>query len=66
MEGNLGVNSIPLISSLFINCLLKCNPAVGAATAPSFLAKIVWYLSLSSGIGSSFDVLWKMEFDLTL
>ena len=31
----------PLISSLFIRCLLKCSPAVGAATAPSFFAKIV-------------------------
>ncbi len=28
----------PLISSLFKRCLEKCNPAVGAATAPSSLA----------------------------
>ena len=34
-------NLIPFISSLFIKCLEKCNPAVGAATAPSFFAYIV-------------------------
>ncbi|MNR22749.1 hypothetical protein D3C85_1397220 [compost metagenome] len=32
----------PFSSSLFISSLLKCKPAVGAATAPSCLAKIVW------------------------
>ncbi len=34
--------SMPLISRRFIRCLLKWSPAVGAATAPSSLAKIVW------------------------
>ncbi len=34
--------STPLISKRFIKCLEKCNPAVGAATAPSFFANIVW------------------------
>ena len=29
---------IPLISNLFNKCLEKCNPAVGAATAPSSFA----------------------------
>ena len=31
-------NCTPAISKRFINSLEKCNPAVGAATAPSFLA----------------------------
>ena len=37
----IGVNSakfIPLISRRFNKCFEKCRPAVGAATAPSFLA----------------------------
>ena len=34
--------STPLISKRFNKCLEKCKPAVGAATAPSFLANIVW------------------------
>ena len=42
-------NSIPLSSNLFSSCLEKCSPAVGAATAPSSFAKIVWYLSSSEG-----------------
>ena len=40
---------IPLISIRFINSRLKCNPAPGAETAPSFRAKIVWKRSSSSG-----------------
>ena len=40
-------------------CLEKCKPAVGAATAPSFLAYIVWYLSVSSGRGSLFIYLGR-------
>ena len=32
--------SIPLISIRFKSSLLKCNPAAGATTAPSFFAKI--------------------------
>lgn len=34
--------SMPFISSLFNNSLLKCRPAVGAATAPISLAYTVW------------------------
>ena len=37
----------PFNSNLFKSCLEKCKPAVGAATAPSSFAKIVWYLSSS-------------------
>ncbi|MNL25855.1 hypothetical protein D3C87_1473510 [compost metagenome] len=33
---------IPFNSKRFISSLLKCKPAVGAATAPSCFAKIVW------------------------
>jgi len=36
------VLSMPLISMRFIRCFEKCMPAVGAATAPSFSAKMVW------------------------
>ena len=42
---------IPKISDFLINSLLKCKPAVGAATAPSYFAYTVWYLSLSSSSG---------------
>ena len=42
---------IPRISERLINSLLKCKPAVGAATAPSCFAYTVWYLSLSSSSG---------------
>ena len=38
----------PFNSNLFSNSLLKCKPAVGAATAPSFFANTVWYLSSSA------------------
>ena len=37
----IGVNSIPLISSLLTIFFVKCKPAVGAATAPTCSAKIV-------------------------
>ncbi len=34
--------SMPRISMRFIRCFEKCMPAVGAATAPSCRAKMVW------------------------
>src|SRR5258708_3725911 len=37
-----GAKCTPLISNFFSNSLLKCKPAVGAATAPSFFANTVW------------------------
>ena len=40
---------IPFNSKRFNNSREKCNPAVGAATAPSSLANMVWYISSSIG-----------------
>jgi hypothetical protein len=58
-------SSTPLISKRFNKCLEKCKPAVGAATAPSFLHK--WFgndphlLELLL-----FDVFWNWSFTQVL
>ena len=48
--------SIPLISIRFISSRLKCRLAVGAVTAPSFLAKIDWKRSASSSSTGRFRI----------
>ena len=49
---------MPLISIIFITSRLKCSPEVGAVTAPSFLAYMVWKFSMSSAVASRLSMMY--------